>query len=84
MYIHIIYSTVLSETCVQKKVWDKGRGWLTKGYIWKVQELGKRNKNGRAIDGMIMGRKERVEGEKEEIGRKEDGVITWKICSGRE
>lgn len=75
---------VLSETWVQKKGWNKRRGWLTKGYIWKVQELGKRNRNGRATGGMIMGRKEGLEGEKEEIGRKEDGVITWKICLGRE
>lgn len=41
-------------------------------YIWEVQEAEKRNKKGRAMGGMIMERKEGIEGEKEEKGRKED------------
>lgn len=51
-------------------------------YIWEVQEAEKRNKKGRAMGGMIMERKEGIKGEKEEKGKKEDEVITGKICLG--
>lgn len=37
----------LMETWVGKKGWDKVRGRLPNGYIWKMQEAKKTNRKGR-------------------------------------
>lgn len=76
--------SLITNTWVQEKGWERIRGRLPRGYIWEMQEAEKRNKKGRAMGEMIMGRKERIEGEKERKEREEDGVIARKICLGGE
>lgn len=69
---------VLVEAWVDTKEWKEVKGKLSRGYEWRVQLAGKKNKKGRAMKGMIMGIKreilekgEKIEMEKEEkiVGR---------------
>lgn len=46
---------VLIETWVEEKDWGKVRKWLSLGYEWGVQWASRRNKKGRAAEGMMMG-----------------------------
>ncbi|KAL6419185.1 hypothetical protein ACFW04_014058 [Cataglyphis niger] len=46
---------VMSETWLDKKRWDRSRGYLPKGFRWKVQLAERKNKKGRAMEGMLLG-----------------------------
>ncbi|EFN61228.1 hypothetical protein EAG_16367 [Camponotus floridanus] len=74
----------MSETWLQRKGWERIKKWLPKEYIWEMQEAEKRNIRGRAMGGMIMGRREEIEVEKEEEQGKERGIMTGKMCLGGE
>lgn len=74
----------LSETWLQKKGWERVRKWLPKGYVWEVQEAGRKSKKGRAIGGMIMGIREGIRREKESRERLEEGIQTVKVDLGGE
>lgn len=37
----------LSKTWLQRKGWEKVRKWLPKGYVWEVQETGRKKKGER-------------------------------------
>jgi len=41
----------LSETWVEEKGWERIKGKLPRGYIWRVQFAKKRSKKGRAMGG---------------------------------
>ncbi|XP_011864832.1 PREDICTED: sodium/potassium/calcium exchanger 1-like, partial [Vollenhovia emeryi] len=77
----IIY---MSETWVQKKGWEKVKRWLPKGYRWEIQEAGKKNKKGRAIGGIVMGRREETEIEGEVEEDEEEGMMIIKVKIGKE
>lgn len=59
---------------------------MPKRYIWDVQEAERRNKKERAMGGMVMGRREKIEIERsrEERVEKKDGILIGKLCLGRE
>jgi len=75
---------LLSETWLQKKGWERVRRWLPKGYVWEVQEAGRRSKKGRAIGGMIMGIREGLRRGKESRERMVEGIQTVKVELGGE
>jgi len=74
----------LSETWLQKREWERVRRWLPKGYVWEVQEAGRRSKKGRAIGGMIMGIREGLRRGKESRERRDEGIQTVKVDLGGE
>jgi len=74
---------LLSETWLQKKSWERVRRW-PKGYVWEVQEAGRKSKKGRAIGGMIMGIREGLRRGKESRERMDEGIQTVKVELGGE
>jgi len=60
---------VMSETWVEKKGWERIRERMTRGFRWKVQMAGRKNKKGRAIGGMVIGVKNGIEVIEEEGNR---------------
>ena len=56
--------------------------WLPNGYVWKVQEAGRKSKKGRAMGGMIVGIREGIEREKENEERREEGLQVVKVNLG--
>lgn len=74
----------LSETWLQEKGWERIKRRLPKGFIWEMQEAGKRNKKGRAMGGMVMGRREGIRMEKDKGGGegREEGIMTEKVSLG--
>jgi len=67
---------VMMETWMNEKGWERTRGRLPKGYKWKVQIARRRNRKGRACDGMLMKiRKELTEEEEEEAGEEERKMV---------
>ncbi|KAL6419708.1 hypothetical protein ACFW04_013672 [Cataglyphis niger] len=52
---------------LDRKGWDSARGYLSKGYRWKVQLAKRRNKKGRAIGGMLLGIKKELKVEEVKV-----------------
>lgn len=74
---------LLTETWVEDKKWEELKNRLPKDYTWKIQKAGRKNKEGRAIGGILLGVKkniEIIEVEEEE----EEGKVTCKIKVGEE
>ncbi|XP_070513035.1 golgin subfamily A member 6-like protein 22 [Cardiocondyla obscurior] len=63
--------------------WKGIRNRLPKGYKWINEGAEKKNKKGRAMEGMLMGWKEEIEGEKEIDFDDKKGMIGIKIKCGR-
>jgi len=63
----------LSETWLRKKGWERVRKWLPKGYVWEMQEAEKKNKKGKAMGGMVMGRRVEIEEKRGERKGEEGG-----------
>ena len=74
----------LSETWLQKKGWERVKKWLPKGYVWEVQQAGRKSKKGRAMGGMIVGIREGIEREKEIEERRQEGLQMVKVNLGGE
>lgn len=74
----------LSETWLQKKGWERVRRWLSKGYIWEMQETGKRNKKGRAMGEMVIEKKEGIETKREDRVGEDEKIMTRKVNLGGE
>lgn len=68
------------ETWVDRKGWERVKEMLPKGYVWEVQFAERKNKKGRAMGGMVLGIREKIEkGKNREVERGEE-VLSKKIC----
>lgn len=63
---------MLMKTWVDKKGWKKIRDKLPKGYRWKKQWAGRKNKKETAIGGLIVGIRRGVEVGKEREDRRDN------------
>lgn len=76
----------LSETWLQEKGWERIKKWLPKGFIWQMQEAGKRNKKGRAMGGNGNGKEGGDSDRKGKRGRgrkrREEGIMMEKVNLG--
>lgn len=73
---------VVSETWIDERGWEKIKEEevrIPKGYNWKVQFAGKKNRKGRAMGGMIMGVRIDIKMEKEEEVMEREGLVTGKV-----
>lgn len=75
---------VLIETWVEEKGWKRLKERLPRGYVWKCQAAKRRNRKGRAVDGMIMGIKKEVIEKGGEEEREVEGLVVGRIRWGRE
>jgi len=75
---------VMSETWVEKKGWERIRERMTRGFRWKLQMAGRKNKKGRAIGGMVIGVRNGIEVIEEEGEREIEGIIKKIIKIGEE
>lgn len=73
---------VVSETWIDERGWEKIKDRIPKGYNWKVQFAGKKNRKGGAMGGMIMGVRIDIKMEKEEEVIEREGLVTGKIWLG--
>lgn len=72
------------ETWTDDKEWERIRGFMPKGYVWRTQWAKKRSRKGRTIGGMAMGiRKELIDKEKE-MEIEEEGLIIGSVRRGKE
>lgn len=53
---------------------------LQKGYVWEVQFAERKNKKGRAMGGMVLGIREKIERGKDREVERGEGVLSKKIC----
>lgn len=75
---------IFIETWTDDKEWERIRGFMPKGYVWRAQWAKKRSRKGRTIGGMAMGiRKELIDKEKEMEIEKE-GLIIGSVRRGKE
>lgn len=77
---------VVSETWIDEREWEKIKEEevrIPKGYNWKVQFAGKKNRKGSAMGGMIMGVRIDIKMEKEEEVMEREGLVTGKVWLGR-
>jgi len=74
----------LCETWVDRKKWDNIRYRMPKGFRWKVQWAGRKNRRGRAMGGMLMGIRADFIVEEVGKGKEEEGIITAKVRMGEE
>lgn len=74
----------LSETWLQKKGWERVRRWMPRGYVWEMQEAGRKSKKGRPMRGIIMGMREGIGREIENSERREEGLLAGKVSLGGE
>ncbi|KAL6420056.1 hypothetical protein ACFW04_011913 [Cataglyphis niger] len=63
----------MSETWLDKKEWDRSRGYIPKGFRWEVQ-LAKRKNKGRTMGGMLLGKRKGLEVEKVKT-KKSEGLM---------
>lgn len=68
---------------MEEKGWEKWKNWLPKGFKWGVQHARRKNRKGRAIGGMLMGRKE-ASGERKGDRSRGGGLIVGNIRWGKE
>lgn len=51
---------------MEEKGWGRVRGKLPRGFKWEVQLAKRKNRKGRAMEGMVMGVRRRIETVKED------------------
>ncbi|XP_070517898.1 uncharacterized protein [Cardiocondyla obscurior] len=73
----------MCETWLEEKKWKGLRSKLPKGYKWINKGAEKKNKKGRAMGGMVMEWREKLEGEEELEFEDRKGMIGIKIKSGK-
>lgn len=74
----------LNETWFQRKSWERIRKWLPKGYVCEVQEVGRRNRKGRTIGGMITGCREELKRKGDGERGMGEGLMSGKVCLGED
>lgn len=75
----------MSETWVDKENWEKLKGRLPKTHEWGCKYATRLKKKGRAMGGLIVGkRKNWGEQEAKIIGKEEEGAIITEIAEGGE
>ncbi|EFN75587.1 Retrotransposable element Tf2 155 kDa protein type 2 [Harpegnathos saltator] len=68
-----------SEIWVDKKEWERARERLPKGYTWKTQWAGRKNRKGREMGGMLVGVKIGMKVEREGRRLEGEGIMVVKI-----
>lgn len=69
---------------MEKKEWGNVEKKLSKGYEWGVQFAGKKEKRGRAMEGMLMGIRKEIIDKEFEIEKKQEGIMIERIKKGEE
>lgn len=70
---------MLTKTWIEKKIWNKVKDRLQKGYVWKLQEAGKRNRKEKAMEEMVMGIRKKLIEKDSEISTERERVMVRRI-----
>lgn len=78
----------MMETWTDDKKWERIRGFVPKGYLWRAQwakrSRNKRSRKGRAIGGLAMGIRKELIDKEEEVEIEEEGLIIGNVRRGKE
>lgn len=72
------------ETWVDEKRWEKIRGKLPIGYRWEMQYARRKNRKGRAIGGLMLGIRKKIETEDLNQGEEKEGIMGKVMKLGEE
>ena len=75
---------VLMETWVEERRWDSVRRRLPEGYKWRAQWAKRKNRKGRAMEGMLIGVREEMVGKEGHEQGEEEGLMVERVKAGEQ